>query len=88
MVVFMVRFGPIRLFNGPERSGTFGFGRLQSCTVVLRSGTFRHGSFTVGYGPVTVWNGSVRKRYYMHAAAVYVLGLGIFWELGKNLTQV
>jgi hypothetical protein len=24
----------------------------------------------------------------MHAAAVYVLGLGIFWKLGKNLTQV
>ena len=73
-------YGRVRLFNGcftvvygREQSGTVGFGRLRSCTVVLRSGTVMYGSFTVGYGLErfgTVRYGSVRKRYFMHAAAV------------------
>jgi hypothetical protein len=42
--------GRLRLFNGPEWSGTVGFGRLRSFTVVLRSGTVRYGRFTVGNG--------------------------------------
>ena len=68
-------YGHVRLFHGTVRSGTV-FSR----------------SFTVGYGPVwsfhgrlrfeTVRYGSIRKRYFMHAAAVLIYGLMLIDHVG------